>query len=287
MPTFETPEPISVTIDLPVGEARIVASDRADTVVEIRPGDGGDESAVAATRVEMVNRQLLIKGAALRGWGAKWGLGFLGLGWSGAAAEVEIALPSGSRVHGETSFGGFQAEGRLGECRLRTDYGDIRLGHTGSVDLRTSSGEIVVDRVDGHAEISTSSGDIRVRDVDGTAVISNEHGEIHVGHITGDLRLSGSHGDMDVDRAAAGVEARTAYGNVRIGQVTRGVTTLTTTSGELEVGVRHGTAAWLDVSSSTGELHNHLEARDDPDGFAETVEIHARTRDGDIVLRRA
>jgi DUF4097 and DUF4098 domain-containing protein YvlB len=199
---------------------------------------------------------------------------------------VEIALPSGSRVQGETSFGGFHAEGRLGECRLRTDYGDIRLGRTGSVDLRTSSGEIAVEHVDGHAEISTSSGDIRVREIDGTAMITNEHGEIRIGHVTGEVRLSGSHGDMAVERAEAGVEARTAYGNVRIGEVIRGATTLTTTSGELEVGVRRGTAAWLDVSSSTGELHNDLNARDDPEGFAETVEIRAHTRDGDIFVRR-
>ena len=36
MPTFETPDPISVTIDI-VGDARITASDRTDTVVTVRP----------------------------------------------------------------------------------------------------------------------------------------------------------------------------------------------------------------------------------------------------------
>jgi hypothetical protein len=264
-----------------------VASERDHTVVDIRPADGADSSVTDATRVEFVNGQLLVKGPALRGWGTKWGLNFLGLGWSGAAVEVDVALPSGSRVQGETSIGGFRAEGRLGECRLRTDHGDIRLGRTGSVDLRTSSGEIAVEHVDGHAEISTSSGDIRVREIDGTAMITNEHGEIEIGQITGDLRMRGSHGDMAVERAAADVEVKTAYGSVRIGEVVRGATTLTTTSGELEIGVRRGTAAWLDVSSEGGELRNHLEARDDPDGFAETVEIRAHTRDGDIVVRRA
>ena len=40
MPTFDTDGPISVTIDLVVGDARITASDRSDTVVEVSPSDG-------------------------------------------------------------------------------------------------------------------------------------------------------------------------------------------------------------------------------------------------------
>jgi hypothetical protein len=39
MPTFDTPEPISVTVEFGVGDLRIVASDRADTMVEVRPSD--------------------------------------------------------------------------------------------------------------------------------------------------------------------------------------------------------------------------------------------------------
>ncbi|MGI8415742.1 MAG: DUF4097 family beta strand repeat-containing protein, partial [Nakamurella sp.] len=35
MPTFGTPEPITVTIDLPIGDVRLTASDREDTVVEV------------------------------------------------------------------------------------------------------------------------------------------------------------------------------------------------------------------------------------------------------------
>ena len=37
MPTFDTPEPISVTVELSVGDHRIVAGDRTDNVVEVRP----------------------------------------------------------------------------------------------------------------------------------------------------------------------------------------------------------------------------------------------------------
>ena len=43
MPTFDTPEPITVTLELGVGDVRITASDRADTVVEVRPSDPAKE----------------------------------------------------------------------------------------------------------------------------------------------------------------------------------------------------------------------------------------------------
>ena len=71
MPTFDTPEPISVTIDLAVGDVRIIASDRADTVVDVRPSDASNEDDVKAaeqTRVEYADGQLLVKAPKLRSW---------------------------------------------------------------------------------------------------------------------------------------------------------------------------------------------------------------------------
>ena len=43
MHRFDTPDPISVTVELAVGDIRIEASDRADTVVEVRPRDPREE----------------------------------------------------------------------------------------------------------------------------------------------------------------------------------------------------------------------------------------------------
>jgi hypothetical protein len=54
MPTFDTPEPISVSLEIGVGDIQIAASDRADTVVEVRPTDprkAADVQAAEQTRV--------------------------------------------------------------------------------------------------------------------------------------------------------------------------------------------------------------------------------------------
>src|SRR3712207_7880717 len=57
MPVFATPEPISVTIDLSVGDVRLVAGDRTDTVVEVRPSD---ESRSEEHTSELQSRQYLV-----------------------------------------------------------------------------------------------------------------------------------------------------------------------------------------------------------------------------------
>src|SRR4029453_10049698 len=64
MPIFETPEAVSLTLELGVGEVRIVASDRDDTVVEVQPSDPAKKSDVAAARqtsVEYANGTVLVK----------------------------------------------------------------------------------------------------------------------------------------------------------------------------------------------------------------------------------
>ncbi|MET7328121.1 DUF4097 family beta strand repeat-containing protein [Nonomuraea sp. NPDC005650] len=297
MPTFDTPQPISVSIDLPNGEVRINASDRADTVVDARRGDG--EAGAAAVQIGYAGGRLVVKAAqrdpvqsrhASAGAGARrqsWALEGLArlLGDWGESVHVTIELPSGSHIQGAS--GEFHCTGRLGDCRLRTDHGDIRLDQAGTIHLTSDSGEITVERATGRAELSNSSGDIRVQEVDGSASIRNDHGECYLGEVTGDLRLIGTNGDMQVERAHGGVEAKNVHGSVRIGEVTRGEVALTSTTGDLEVGIRQGTAAFLDVSTADGRLLNSLDAREGPAGFDEAVEIRARSHHGDITIRRA
>lgn len=282
MPVFDTPKPISVTLDLRAGDVRITASERSDTVVEVRPTNRHDDVAVQVAdgaHVDLDDGKLTISMPPPR----RRGLRDM---FRAGTVEVTIELPVGSHIRG-TVAGEFRGIGRLGECRLRTDYGDIRLDETGPLHALTSSGEIDVDRAVGCVDLASQHGEIRIRTVDGPATIKNVDGEIAVGEVTGDLRLTGVNGEIAVDRALGNVAARTAYGGVRIGQVVRGSVVLTTASGEFDVGIARGTAAWLELDSASGEVHNLLDAADGPDPSDETVEVRARTSDGDIHIRRS
>jgi DUF4097 and DUF4098 domain-containing protein YvlB len=281
MPTFETVEPISVTIEIAVGQIRITASERRDTVVSVSPSDASKESDVRAaeqTRVEYTQGRLLIK--APRSW--KQYTPFSGR----ESIEVAIELPEGSRVEGEAAVADFRSDGRLGETTFSTAVGNIRLDQTGPARLSTSTGTVTVERVDGRAEI-TGSGQIRIGEVDGQAVIKNLNGVTWIGEVKGDLRCNSANGDITVDRALGAVAAKTANGAVRIGEVVRGSVELKTAYGELEVGIREGTAALLDVRSHFGNVRNALAASQGPEPSDQTVEVHARTSFGDIVIRRS
>src|SRR3978361_22572 len=121
MPTFDTPAPITATIELVVGDLRITASDRPDTVVPVRPSDPGTDQDVRAaeqTRVEYADDRLLVKTPKQRG---------LGLFGKPGSIDVEIRLPSGSHLHADAGIAAFHGAGTLGECRIRTGVGDIHL----------------------------------------------------------------------------------------------------------------------------------------------------------------
>jgi DUF4097 and DUF4098 domain-containing protein YvlB len=280
MPTFESSEPVTVAVTMKAGDVRVVASDRADTIVTVDPPD--DENA----DIQLVKGRLTVtvKDPKRRG---PWMVDLIDKLRGPGARTVSIEVPTGSNLEVDTTYGGVTTTGTLGTCRIRLGYGDVRLDRVGAVDMRNQHGDVIVDHVEGNAEIAVSSGDIVLRTVTGSATITNNHSDIEVGEVGGTLRLTGTHGEIAVARASSDVSARNAYGGIRIAEAASGVVDLSTTYGELEIGIAHGTAAWLDVSSSSGSVHNRLSSRSGPDGFERSVEVHASTRDGDVVIRRA
>ncbi|HEU4348732.1 MAG TPA: DUF4097 family beta strand repeat-containing protein [Actinoplanes sp.] len=280
MPTFDTPEPITATIELVVGDLRITAGDRRDTIVEVRPSDPGTDLDVRAadqTRVEYGGGRLLVKAPKQRG---------LGLFGKAGSVDVEIELPAGSRLHTETGVAAVTGTGPLGECWIKTGVGDIRLDRTGPVDLKTGGGSIAVLEVAGNALITTGTGELRVGAVDGDALLRNSDGDTWVGPVTGDLRVKASNGDIRVGRAAAGVTATSSAGAIRVDEAAGGTVSLKTSMGELEVGIPSGTAAHLDLHTQFGNVLNRLAASDAPPAGDQAVEVRARTSYGDIVIRR-
>ena len=288
MPAFATPEPISVTIELSAGDARIIASDRTDTVIEVRPRDDSKASDIRAaeqTQVEYASGRLLVK-SRQRNFIYEGARSVIGPG-RGSPVDVTIELPAGSHLQGDSGMGEFGCEGRLGECQLKTGLGNIRLDHATALHLKTGMGDIAVDRASGDADVTTGSGEVRIGHIGGAAVIKNSNGDTVVGEVTGDLRVKSANGRISVDRAHASVMAKTANGRIRIGEVVNGAIVLETAAGELEVGIREGTAAWLDVSAHHGRVRNSLDEASSPEQSEATVEIRARTSYGNILIHRA
>jgi hypothetical protein len=52
--------------------------------------------------------------------------------------------------------------------------------------------------------------------------------------------------------------------------------------GEVEIGIRKGSVAWLDLNSTVGRVRNELRGSDAPGTGEDTVEVRARTVAGNI-----
>ncbi|MCF4140770.1 DUF4097 family beta strand repeat-containing protein [Streptomyces sp. Tue 6430] len=279
MPVFDTPEPISVTIDISVGDVRITAEDRSDTVVEVRPTDetdGSDVKAAGQTSVEYADGVLVIKGPKPR---------VMDFSRKTRSVDVSVVLPAGSHVRGEAAVGDLSCSGRLGECRYKTSTGHARLDQAGPLNLSTV-GHVTVGRVDGDAEVRTTVGRISIGEIDGAAVVKGSNGTVDIGKVTGDIDVHCANGDISVDHAwGLRTDIETANGSIRVGEVTGGAVVLRTASGDLEIGIGAGRPAKLDLTTGFGRVHNMLESTDE--SSEESVEVLARTSYGDISVHRA
>jgi hypothetical protein len=280
MSQFETPKPISVVLELRVADVRVAASERTDTIVEVRPSNSSkrdDVTAAQDTRVEYADGRLLVKGPRrLREWSPFS---------DGGSIDVEIELPAGSDLSGHMAAGGFRCTGSLGRCELKSSAGEISVDRAARVKLATA-GDITLERVTGDAELATATGDVRAGEIEGSAVIKNSNGDTRIGEVGGDLRVKAANGDIDVESSRGSVSAKTANGHIHVGGIHRGSLVAETATGHIEIAIAGGVAAWLDLHTGYGHVHNDLDAADGPGSADEQVEVKARTGFGDIRIRR-
>ncbi|NIH87120.1 DUF4097 family beta strand repeat-containing protein [Amycolatopsis granulosa] len=275
MQKFETPAPISATVDIVFGDIRFAAGDRADTTVEIRPADASQSLDVAAAdqvTVAFTDGKLVVRHPKLPlVFTTKFG-----------AVEVLVRLPAGSDVRGGTSRGDHVVEGAVGSCRLDTPAGDIRVERAAEARLKTSGGAVIVDHVTGSVEV-TGNKDIRLGRVGGDAVVHNTGRDVWIGEVAGDLRVTAANGDITVEAARSGVQARTANGGIRVGEL-GGPADLSAATGKVEVGVPGGLAVARDARTSAGRVRNELAGAE---AAGRTVPVRVRSHGGDIVVRHA
>ena len=210
---------------------------------------------------ELTNGVLQVK--AHKGWRR---YGFRG---DGESVDVRIDLPTGSHLRGSVALATLSCTGTLGDCRYKTGGSDI-----------------AVEEVAGAAEFTTGTGAIRIGRVGGPAVVKNGNGDTVIGEAA-ELQVKAANGDIVVHRAHAPLTAKTANGDVRLDEVTTGLVVAETACGKVEVGVRPGVAAWLDLHTGFGHVYNLLDATERPGSSDDTVEVRARSSFGDITIRHA
>jgi DUF4097 and DUF4098 domain-containing protein YvlB len=212
---YETPAAISAELDIPAGRIQLIASDRTDTTVEIRPADAGKSRDVkAAERVEVAYAD-----GVLRIETPAPSNRILG---SSGYVELTVQLPAGSRVAAKLAGVEFQGAGRLGDVTIEGAAGSIKLEETASAGLTLQMGDIEVGRLGGPARISTQKGGLTVAEaVAGTVTLQTGQGDISVtaGGVSATLDASTAFGRVDnaltnTGGAALHIHATTAHGDI-------------------------------------------------------------------------
>jgi Putative adhesin len=262
MPTFDTPEPILAYVELVAGSVTLSASDREDTVVEVRPRDpsrSSDVKAAEQARIDFRNGRLAVK----------TGKKYISIG-RGGAVDIDVALPSSSRLETASVSADVQADGLLADCKLSTVSGDLR-----------------IDSVDGNIKADSVSGDIAAQSVTGNVTVSTASGDVTIDQLEGDVRFQAASGGITIGRLRGTAKAQTASGSIVVTRAVNGAFTAQSGSGEVEVGIPQGTAARLDLKTRSGVVTNALDEADGPAEDDETLVVQVHTGSGDIMVRRS
>ena len=280
MSTFQTASPISATIEIGAGDITVTADDVTESTVTVLPRDNAkssDQQAASSTTIDCVNGQLTVTTARTwRRFTSK----------NDGAVTVQVTVPTGSNLTANTGFGTIRTHGELSTTNVKTGMGDLRLDSVGTLDANSGFGDISANTTH-DAKVHTGTGTIRLGSVHGSARIKNANGVIEIDDCTADLHVRTSSGDIVIGRAEASVSAGSAAGDIRIAEVSSGSVGVRTGAGSIEIGIREGAAAWLELNSKFGSVRNGLTATPAPAQSDSTVEVRARTGAGDITVERA
>jgi len=198
--------------------------------------------------------------------------------WSNGVcqADLVVQVPAGTEVVVRTGSGAVRVEGVEGDLRVDSGDGDVLVaGAGGRVDARTSSGRVEVDGAGTAVVARSGDGDVTVRDAGGTVEARTSSGRVVVDGVTGDATAESGDGDVEAREVTGSASATTSSGAVRVGGVRGDVVA---TSGDGEVVVRGtGTAVALEIS--TGDGRSTVDAPTDPSA-SRTVTI--RSSSGDV-----
>jgi len=285
---FETDVPLELDIGVTIGRVEVVLEGDSGARVELRHDRGeqqpwvagvnsllswvgerfGDQlgvdpsgtnpaEAVQQSRIEKLGNRLVVQ--APKAWQLR-----------NVALSVIVRAPAGSHVE------------------VRAGAADVTVtGSAGRVDLLTGSGEVKLDRADGSATVRTGSGGIKLGPTLGGLQLRSGSGHGEAASIAGSATLATGTGDVWRGAVAGEVMARTGSGDLSVADAASGTLDLITGSGEVRIGIRGGTAAEVDLTSSGGKVSSELDIADSAPSGGVKLKVRARTGSGNAVVTRA
>lgn len=274
--TFQTPGAVALDLRIPSGRIDVETADVAETYVELR---ADSEESIERATVELRDRggtyELVVEVEKKR------------TGLFGGAIDISIG-----------DFGFQRNQYRLKvrcprdpEGRFATASADVYVhGRLRSLEAKTASGDVSGDDVLGDAAVKTASGDVKLQTIGGEARINTVSGDVHLHSVAQPLTVQVVSGDVRVEAAGSSVGIKSVSGDVWLNAVVEGDVTVTSVSGDVQVGIRRGSSVQVDATTVSGTMSSELELGEAPPGGADDgplVDVRAKTVSGDVRLARA
>ena len=137
---------------------------------------------------------------------------------------------------------------------LRTSWGDIEIDRLqGQFNARTSGGDIEANDVDGSVEVRTSGGGISLQHASGSVAARTSGGSILLGSVAGATESRTSGGSIRIDEAGGAVVARTSGGSIEVARA-RGAVQAHTSGGSVEVSMADQPQVDSELRASGGNV---------------------------------
>lgn len=277
--TFHTPESVRLRVEVWVGRVDLHAVDTDQTTVDLEPmhGDETAQDLIANARVEQHGDQIDVLLPRVKS-------GFFG---RKGHVQATITVPTDSAITVKTGSADLYATGTFGDAEVETGSGDVQLETIAYGKFHTGSGDVDIRTTNGSLQGKTGSGDLTLGAVEVDADLVTGSGDLLIDAVAGDLKAKVGSGDVVVKSTGNGIDAMAGSGDILVRRIERGQLKAKTGSGDVQVGVAEGTAAYLDVTTVSGDVTSELDGTESPTDDAPTASITVQSGSGDVVLQRA
>ncbi|GAA4619213.1 DUF4097 family beta strand repeat-containing protein [Saccharopolyspora hordei] len=291
---FDTSGPISIDIANSLGPVTVELADTAVTHVEVRhdpAASGPDWRSGIAGLLTWVSEQFSEAGI-------RTGSDFLGPREPVAEAvrrtridlagnRLAIRTPAASPLRNVPLAVTVRAP-RESEVGVHTSSGEVRVsGPAGRVNVQAGSGTTSVEQASDRATVRSGSGQLRLGTMAGGVHARSGSGDVEISSLGAPSSVATGSGNVWLGTVSADVLARSGSGDLTIADATAGQVELITGSGELQVSIHRGTAAEVDLTSSTGSASSDLVVSEEAPAEEPKLRIFGRTGTGDAVLTSA
>jgi hypothetical protein len=166
--------------------------------------------------------------------------------------RLTVEIPDGLSVQLLSTSGDLVSEDLQGSQSLETTSGDVSIRGAGArVRVHTTSGDIAAREL-ASATLETVSGDIEAAAATGPLALSTTSGDLAVEGARDSLRLTSVSGDIRVEGAPRGMTARSTSGGITVEEA-RGSVRLESSSGDIRVALASPLMR-ADISTVSGDV---------------------------------